>query len=474
MTTAPSTAPSPWPWRLFGLDHNQLSPLEAALLLVAALVTLAVGFFTLLDATTFGGVDFRNRVVGARVMLAGHDPYTFVWRPGMPEEWLDPVHEPKVHRLTAPPPTLWLYVPLSPLSYRTQRLISFVCEWAALIASVCILVRSLPRQRHRVVFLLGTVLFLVASDIWRLHIERGQVYVFHLLALSIAIHLGLRRDLDSIAAGVALGALALMRPNLLVFAPALLVIRRWRTAVAMCGSFGIGVLATVPAMHPGTWSSYLAMGERYYVWIWVPQSLPDIAWADHPSVVEGFDFSHSLHNVASSSFAVLYQTWHERGVLPEVDVGLVSKALMVICGAMLLAVLHVRRRQSAAQAALAVMVAFALDTEFFLPHRWGYVDVMLLAPVALMLPALLQPNRAGIQVPVLVGLIAGQMGQHFMTLYAATVLRSWLVMGVLTALAVVFWLDHAAGADTAEGELGQEACFSSAANSDRELLSARP
>ena len=41
----------------------------------------------------------RSRVVGLRVMLAGYDPYTFVWQPEMPEQWLDPVYD-NVHRLT--------------------------------------------------------------------------------------------------------------------------------------------------------------------------------------------------------------------------------------------------------------------------------------------------------------------------------------------------------------------------------------
>src|SRR5207253_9067412 len=98
--------------------------------------------------------------------------------------WLDPVHEAKVHRLTGPPPSLWLYAPIAPLPYAAQKLISYVAEWAALLASVCLLVRLIPRQRHRVVFLLGAALLLVVSDVWRLHLERGQVYVVHLLALS--------------------------------------------------------------------------------------------------------------------------------------------------------------------------------------------------------------------------------------------------------------------------------------------------
>src|SRR5438046_2318783 len=110
-----TSSPSPWPCRLFGLDRAQLSPLEVTLLRVAVLLTALVACLTLIDVRVRCGADLRNRVVGARVMLAGYDPYTFLWQPGMPEEWLDPVREAKVHRLTVPPPTLWLYTVIAPL-----------------------------------------------------------------------------------------------------------------------------------------------------------------------------------------------------------------------------------------------------------------------------------------------------------------------------------------------------------------------
>jgi hypothetical protein len=437
-------ASSPWPCRLFGLDRAPLSPIEIVLLRVAALVALAVAFLTLRDVRTNCGADLRNRVVGARVMLAGHDPYSFVWQPGMSEQWLDPVDDPKVHRLTVPPPTLWLYAPIAPLPYPAQRLVSYVCEWTALLASVLLLVRLLPRQRHRVIFLLGTALFLVASDVWRLHVERGQVYVIHLLVLSLALYFLRRRGLDSIAAGVALGVLALMRPNLLLFAPALLVLGRWRSAAATGAVFGAGVLLTVSAMHPQTWPSYLAMGEQYYRLLMDPAALPDLDRPEHPNVVEGYDYSRSLTNVTSSTFAAVYQTWHQAGVLPGLNLGRASKLLMLLLAATLLGALCIRRQRRSPHLALTLIVTLALDSEFFLPHRWGYADVLLLAPLALALPALLRTDRASQAALafVLVGLLAGQMGQHFLPLYAATLLRSWLVMGSVTTLAFLCWRQY--------------------------------
>jgi hypothetical protein len=82
----------------------------------------------------------------------------------------------------------------------------------------------------------------------------------------------------------------------------------------------------------------------------------------------------------------------------------------------------------------------SLDTEFFLPIRWSYAEVMQLAPLALMLPVLLCKEGTNLPVlgVVLVGLASGTLGQSFFDLETATVLRSWLVMGALTVLAIAY------------------------------------
>ncbi len=439
--STPTNAPPLAVWRLLGLERRRLTSLDVTLFAVAGLMVLFAGWRTLRDVRTFAGVDFRNRVVGARVMLAGYDPYAFIWQPGMPEEWLDPVRDPKVHRLTVTPPTLWLYAAIAPLPYGAERLVSWAVEWAALLLSVVLLVRTIPRQRQRVAFLLGTVMFLVLSDVWRLHLERGQVYVIQLLLLSAAIYLGVRRGLDSVAMALALGALALMRPNLMLFAPALAVVGRWRAAATMAAVCAVAVTVTMAIMPAGTYRSYLATGDRYYTAVWNPEALPDFTYPPTPDVVEGHSFHAALRNVSSTSFGSLYQIGVGDGWLPVIDVGIVSKAVMIGLGVTLLGLLLLRRRSPAQREALALMVTFAIDTEFFLPHRWGYSDVMLLAPVALLVPAIAAPgrdNRLALGM-VLVGLAAGQMGQHFLALEIATALRSWLVMGALTALAVACW-----------------------------------
>jgi hypothetical protein len=426
--------------RLFTVEIDRLTPSEATILrcltrvcwVIVPLATLFAMASTYRDIRMYSGDDLRNRVVGARVMLAGYDPYTFVWQADMPEQWLDPVYDPKAHRLTASPPTLLLYALIAPCPYTTQRLISFLCEWLALLASLALLTRTLPDNRQRLVFLLGATLFVTASDVWRLHVERGQMYVFNLLALSAAIAWSRRGQDDSLAAGMALGILALLRPNLLVIAPVLLILRQWRSAGAMLTTVGVGIAATAFFLPMSSWQNYLRVGEQYFRAIQDPMSVPDLPRPLYEGPVEGVQFCFGLPNVESSSFALLYRSLYDRVGLPAIDLALTSKLIMLALAALLL--MLVWRRRGDVRSAFALIIVLSLDTEFFLPHRWGYSDVMLLAPVALLLPALMC-NRLALGM-VLFGCLCVGIGQLFIGLYAATVLRSWLVMGGLTALAI--------------------------------------
>ena len=102
------------------------------------------------------------------------------------------------------------------LPYKMERLLSCFLEWLALIVSVItLLTRTIPNHRQRVLFLLAAMYFFVLSGFWRIHIERGQVYVFHLLLLSAGANLCLRYNLNSWTGGILFGLAALMRLNYL-------------------------------------------------------------------------------------------------------------------------------------------------------------------------------------------------------------------------------------------------------------------
>ena len=218
-----------------------------------------------------------------------------------------------------------------------------------------------------------------------------------------------------------------------------MLLRQWKTGLGTTLTFALGALATVPLMHPDSWRSYLQVGDQYYLTLWDPERLPTRPLPAFQGPVEDVDFSKLLDDVTSSSFGVFYQTWQEKGYLPILDLGLVSKGIMVLLALTLFGLLFRGRREPIpARLTLALILVFALDTDLFLPHRWAYVDVMLLLPLGLLWPFLWE-NRTASHVAVatlLVGFVGGMCLTPHLTLYYGTLLRSWLVLGSLTGLGV--------------------------------------
>lgn len=344
------------------------------------------------------GVDFRNRVVGARVLAAGQDPYRFEWKPGMPEEQLDPFYnEEGTPRLTAPPTVLSLYLPVSWMPYRWLRNLSCGTEWAFLIATILVCKRSIPTTGMRLAFLIFATVCVAASDFWRIHVERGQIYVFHTLPLALGIAWSLRDKRDSWRAGIMFGIATALRPNLGLFIPGMLVLGRKKTTLSATATTLACVALTLPFAPPATWQSYFAMGDIYYQSLSDPQSIEP---APRPPVRESVE-SYSTkteeavldHPVLPTAFVV----WLSQG-RSGIDWGFLCKlGLLLLGGATLgsLALIRFLRtdeerfeesRLVVPRAPLAFLTAAAIATEFLLPQRWTYCDVILLPLIALAWP----------------------------------------------------------------------------------------
>ena len=98
----------------------------------------------------YGGVDLRNRVVGARLFLKGINPYIAQAKPPENECFLDPCQRyPGRSRTTVTPPVLLFYGTLSNVPYSYQRFIWLIIEWIAMIASLLLLLKSTGSEKVR-------------------------------------------------------------------------------------------------------------------------------------------------------------------------------------------------------------------------------------------------------------------------------------------------------------------------------------
>jgi hypothetical protein len=350
----------------------------------------------------------------------------------------------QVARVTVPPTTLCLYRALSWMPYRAIRLIHFALEWLALVAVIRVLTPLIPRPRLRVGFLVLTAVLVAAGAFWRMHTERGQIYVLHALLLALGSQWAYRARLDSWRAGAAFGLAVALRPSLAPLLLAFLVLGRFRTAVGGFAAAALAVGLTVPVVGVGVWQSYFQMGDDYYLGLWAPERLPP-APVPPDTHAEGFDFGYIIVDPGAvpNTFGSTYRQVQGWLGLPVIDLGRWSKAGMAGLTLALLAVLAVGRRRAARspRAALLLILAVVLDLEYFLPFRWPYADIHWLVPLGLAVPCLASPRPGpwGALVCVLGGLLIGNSLALTPDPYVVRLGRTYLLAGGLTGLAVWAW-----------------------------------
>ncbi len=441
---------------LFGLEPGLLHAHEKTLLLLATGLTATAFVIGFSDVSgRYGGIDLRNRVVGARVLAAGKDPYSFRWQPGMSEQWLDPVQRGDIPRVTVPPTVLCLYQSIVWLPYGTLRLVHFGLEWAALLAAIAILAPTIPGRRWRVVFLIVAAATIALGAAWRMHTERGQLYALHALLLAIGVRSGMRSNLDSWRAGIAFGLAIALRPNFAPLGLAFLVLGKYRTAGGAIATAFAAIVLTLPWAGVSDWKSYMAMGDMYYRSMSLPEETPPEQGG--PVDAEGFWFGSVIvdPSTPSSSFARFYAESRKRFGLPMINLGTTSKAAILGMTAVLIGLLITGRHRRSPRVVLLLILAFLLDLEYFLPHRWPYADVHWLVPLALAVPLFRSPRPTpqAALLCVLGALVIGNSLALATHSYTTSLARTYLLASGLTILAVWAWF-HPNGRPQMEGASG--------------------
>ncbi|MBC7228949.1 MAG: DUF2029 domain-containing protein [Actinobacteria bacterium] len=359
------------------------TPLILAAILILAALLSAWGFIQDFRHTwEYGGVDLRNRVVGARLLWEDLDPYYFKWSEDYPDTLLDPMDNPdnEVSRVTVPPTVLVLHLPLAWLSYAAQRTAWLFVQWLLFLASVFLLSRCAPSRGIAAgVWIAG--LLLSATPFWRFHVERGQIYILYAFLIALSFWLYMRRWRHAaLASGVALGFLAALRPTFVFMAVPLLVFRKWRSCVGLaCGLLAL-LLICAPFAGISTWESYVrAMRHHEGDNIGLNQPIGSL-YRDR--LIEGMDNLRSfLRTPIINTSVQWYFKYHF-----QKDVGSAFLALMMAAVVLLMTLLTLLFRDCAASTAVVYMIGSltVLVCEYFLPAvKPSYVNVLWLLPLEL-------------------------------------------------------------------------------------------
>jgi len=317
-----------------------------------------------------------------------------------------------------------------------QRLAWFFLEWSALLVSIAVLARTFPGARARTGFVVLALAFFAGGAFWRLHLERGQYYSLLLVLLSWFVWQLKRKPHDDWRSGLALGLAAALRPTLGIAVLPLWLLGYRRTAAGAFGSALAVVLVLLPVAGPGVWRDYARLVdvlERA-----VPR-LPPLASVPYGGMVEGVDFSRVLeHRSSNANVHLLLVSLQARTGWPNSrSIPALAKASWLATLIALLAVVaSARGGRWGPSSALLVSFCFVQATDHFLPVRWGYNDVLYLAPLAVLAPPLSRPRGRVLLLVVLAALLLGHAPLGIVDPATGTLWRSVLLTAVLCSWVV--------------------------------------
>jgi hypothetical protein len=374
--------------------------------LVFAIIISLIGFCIDLKYTlTHGGIDLRNRVVGARLLTRGLDPYYFRWRPGNDVRLLDPMDQLQlpVSRVTVPPSVLVLHSLIANFPYFVQKIIWFILQWAAFLLSLLFLLINHKKPWINKFILIITLLLISGNSFWRLHVDYGQIYVVYVVLISLSYWI-CQKDFkgNNILGGGVIGFAASLRFPIIIMVLPMILFKKFKLFAATVASFGLFTFIFVAITGLQVWANFFSamrvIGKLTVGLIKTSNSDVSIVL---PSTIEGLNYLRNFLSVCPTSTRSIPL------VLEKLNIKLESNQLIVILGILLLTYsglilwrIKKQRNQSQIQDVDQIFLIgtiMILIIEWFIPApRTPYSDIQLLIPLVLVLKNLNYSNDKSI------------------------------------------------------------------------------
>ena len=363
-----------------------------SILVILALIISVLGFMVDFSNTlNYGAVDLRNRVVGARLLLEGKDPYYFKWQPGMSDRLLDPLDDPKrmVSRVTVPPTVLILQAPLARLNYLTQKIIWFLLQWGLFLGTVAIFYKLAASSIKRNLLLIISLLFFSGSYFWRFHVERGQIYILYVFLLSCAYWLAQKPfktfKHNHILSGFLVGLTASFRPPVVLMFIPMFLYKQWRLLIGSIVGVLSGLFISFALAGTLIWQNYLSAIKGYTE----PSSGTNLGNSPniniiYPEQIEGMNnvAKYINFNSRDTSFINFFQLKLGLDIDPRIFLVLLGVVLLAIS----LFIYKNRRNGNTINLVFISGVFIYLISEYFIPTpRSTYNNVQWIMPVALII-----------------------------------------------------------------------------------------
>ena len=199
-----------------GWFNKNFLPKEHSIKVTWLLATLIIIFiphlvisYKILEETMMQ--DLHSRIIGSRLLEAGHSAYFFKWHNGDDTRLFDPniVMPFSLNGVTATPFFLWMQKPLDKLGYCQIKLIWWSIEEILLFATLlltCLIPKKLGRQIATII--VSSVLFCYSRNWWQ-HIFSGQYYILFAFFFALMVFLFQRNKQVAL---IAFPVVVLIRP----------------------------------------------------------------------------------------------------------------------------------------------------------------------------------------------------------------------------------------------------------------------
>ncbi|HPR17877.1 MAG TPA: glycosyltransferase 87 family protein, partial [Candidatus Cloacimonadota bacterium] len=313
-----------------------------------------------------------------RLLIQHKNPYFYKWQDADSVKLLDPRDNPhsEVNRVTVPPTVLQLFAPLSLLKYSTIRQLWLILQWIMFLAAIMIFSGSVQNKTTKRLIWICSLFFIGTSFFWRLHVERGQIYIFYVFLFGLFYWFFAKKS-DMIA-GILLGLLIALRPTFIIVIIPLLLLKKWKLSIFSVIGICLTICLSILISGWDVWANYLTAmdihGQNHLLTVPSPTSF-------YPYTnIEGIGNLYSLANIPIYDTSIQY-LMNSLGV--PLGSGALKISLLVFTAIMSFFILKFRAKINDVDLMIISSLLVYL-VEFFIPAaRFSYNNVIVLVPLCL-------------------------------------------------------------------------------------------
>ncbi len=352
------------------------------LLLLGIIFTLISFLNDYLNTKNNGSMDLRNRIVGARIYKHTNlNPYTFRWKKGTDEKFVDPFDNLvgfEANRVTVTPFALWLHTLFCDLPYKKIQFLWNGFMWILLIISTLLLLKNSSSFRKKISII--AIFFIIYSSYFlRLHIDKGQIYILYLFLFSLSYYfIKSHTKYSNPLFGLSFGLLVALRPPAIIALLPFFVAKRFKP-LFFVGIFSVFFLL-IPVLKNGflIYHQYFMAMNRHSL---LHTGKLDLKYDEYPNkpIIDGVKNLKSDGNYPLRDSSVQWLAYKNLHIIFS------KKILMILLFIILsLFILYQIKHYKSFDDDLLFLSAFSIFyiSDFFLPAaRLSYNNVFWLFPV---------------------------------------------------------------------------------------------